>query len=94
MSQQTRHLARMCADDDSDRVTGDCHRVRYDDMQRRPTCELDQLFGLTQASRGTGSKNQNVWSGGHGVTGGDSPPILYLLACFALSCDPWPSVRY
>ena len=69
MRQQVRHLPRMCADDDSDRMTGDRDGVGNDDVQGRPARELDQLFRLTQAGGGAGGKNQDVWCGGHGVTG-------------------------
>ena len=80
MGQQVRQLTRMCADDHSDRVTGYSHGVRNDDMQRRPTGQLDQLFGLTQAGGSAGGENQDMWSRGHEVTVTMKPPILYLLA--------------
>ena len=69
MSQQVRHLTRMCADDHSDRVTGYSNGVRNDDVQSRPAGELDQLFRLTQAGGGAGGENQDMWSRGHEVTG-------------------------
>ena len=62
------HLPRMCANDDSDGVTGDGHRIGHDDVQGRPASELDQLFRLTQSGGGAGGKNQYVWGSGH-VTG-------------------------
>lgn len=65
MGQQVSHLTRMCADDHSDRMTGDGHGVGNDDMQRRAAGELDQLLGLTQTRGGTSGKNQDVWRGRH-----------------------------
>ena len=93
MGQQVCHLPRMCADDHRDGVTGYSDGVRNDDVQRRPPGEFDQLFGLPQAGGSAGGENQDMWSRCHEVTGQSQPANTILARPWALSFDPWLSVR-